>query len=98
VEALPVVEKRLGQDAPSCGSHRESAVQRKTRDFFSKGQFAPTGRKFLQEFNGYFRQPIARSNPHRSASKSLILQNKISHVVFSRHFRGLVAAIARVSH
>jgi hypothetical protein len=47
---------------------------------------------------GYFYKPIGSSNPLWSASKSLILQEKMSLAQLCRRFRGLAAAATRVGH
>ncbi len=47
---------------------------------------------------GYFEKPIGSLNPLWSASKSPILQEKMSLAEFCRHFRRLAPAIARVGH
>src|SRR6266481_7816605 len=47
---------------------------------------------------GYFEKPIGSSNPLWSASKSLILQEKISLAELCRDFRRLAAEVARVGH
>ena len=47
---------------------------------------------------GYFYKPIGSSNPLFSASKSLILQEKLSQTQLPRHFRRLATAVAGVSH
>jgi hypothetical protein len=47
---------------------------------------------------GYFEKPIGSSNPLCSASKSLILQEKMSRAQLCRRFRGLAPAVARVGH
>ena len=47
---------------------------------------------------GYFEKPIGSSNPLWSASKSLILQEKMSLAQLCRRFRGLAPAATRVGH
>jgi hypothetical protein len=46
---------------------------------------------------GYFRQPIGSSNPLWSASKFLILLEKVSTAELCRDFRRLAAVMARVA-
>ena len=46
----------------------------------------------------YFREPIGSSNPLRSASKSLKLQEKFYKAKLCRDFRRLAAEVARVGH
>ncbi len=46
----------------------------------------------------YFEKPIGSLNPLWSASKSLILQEKISLAELCRDFRRLAAEVARVGH
>src|SRR6267143_3051787 len=46
----------------------------------------------------YFEKPIGSLNPLWSASKSLILQYKMSRTQLRRHFRRLATAVAEVSH
>jgi hypothetical protein len=47
---------------------------------------------------GYFEKPIGSSYPPWSASKSLILQEKMSLAQLRRHFRRLATVVAEVSH
>ena len=47
---------------------------------------------------GHFEKPIGSLNPLWSASKSLILQQKMSRTQLRRHFRRLATAVAGVSH
>src|SRR5438477_2044454 len=47
---------------------------------------------------GYFEKPIGSLNPLWSASKSLILHNKLLVAQFCRYFRQLAPAVTRLSH
>jgi hypothetical protein len=66
--------------------------------FLSVGLFGRMSGNSADISKGYFDKPIGGSNPLWSASKSLILQQKISVVELRRHSRWLAPTIARVGH
>jgi len=47
---------------------------------------------------GYFEKPIGSLNPLWSASKSLILHNKLLVAQFFRYFRQLAPAVTRLGY
>ena len=100
-QALSAIERQCrpgSADIPT----GERAVRRELlhllRDFSQLAIWRHMSGNSADISKGYFEKPIGSLNPLWSASKSLILQHKMSLAQLRRHFRRLATAVAGVSH
>jgi hypothetical protein len=100
-QALPAIKRQRRPDSADIPTG-ERAVRRKLlhllRDFSQSAILRHMSGNSADISKGYFEKPIGSLNPPWSASKSLILQEKISLAELCRDFRRLAAQVARVGH
>jgi hypothetical protein len=98
--ALPAIVSAgpMSADIPT----GERAVRRELlhllRDFSQSAILRDMSGNSADISKGYFEKPIGSLNPLWSASKSMILQEKMSLAQLCRRFRGLAPAVTRVGH
>ena len=100
-QALPAIERQCRPDSADIPTG-ERAVRRELlhllRDFSQSAILRHMSGNSADISKGYFEKPIGSLNPLWSASKSLILQYKMSRTQLRRHFRRLATVVAEVSH
>src|SRR6267154_4742963 len=95
-QALPAIERQCRPDSADIPTG-ERAVRRKLlhllRDFSQSAILRHTSGNSADISKGYFEKPIGSLIPLWSASKSLILQEKMSLAESCRDFRRLAAEV-----